>query len=372
MEWLNFYSGQGRMEKTQSFGQPVAQAGGGRRREAPRPTDCRSEKACRRPGRFQGARRRTETPFRRNLPHTSPRPAPRDWASGVGAGSVRPRLWSWREQGWGAHVTRRSTSSTGLLQPDDVWSATAARPGTHGIQDRHQLNIFFPRFGSRPLERPGAPSRGHWETSLPRPRAPRGAAPRGCSPPITARLTKRCACAGARAAAEHPGNCSLCAGAAGPGNPASRRNLDKSEHSRHPGPDSHLHTCPVTPHSLAGLRSGRAPRENARSPLPISGLCWRRRGPLPAPRRHPPRLPPPSPVRVGPVPEERRRPPQRPQEGRRWAPQAMPLPRCSGGGRCDRRRRRRRGSRRGAAAAAAAAEGPRAGGGGREGHRRRR
>lgn len=30
--------------------------------------------------------------------------------------------------------------------------------------------------------------------------------------------------------------------------PASRRNLEKSEHTRHPRPHSHLHTCPVTSH----------------------------------------------------------------------------------------------------------------------------
>lgn len=118
-----------------------------------------------------------------------------------------------------------------------------------------------------------------------------------------------------------------------------------------------------SPSPGAGLRSRRAPRKSARPSLPFSWLCWRRRGPRPAPCRHPPPLP----AGIGPVPEERRRPPQRPQEGRRRrAPQAMPLPGCSGGGRCE----RRRGSWRGAAAAAAAAEGPRAGGGGgREGHR---
>lgn len=150
--------------------------------------------------------------------------------------------------------------------------------------------------------------------------------------------------------------------------PASRRNLEKSEHTRHPPssfPSSHLSrhlALTLRPRAL-GFGLG-APAGRARD-LPFSRLCWRRRGPRPAPCRHPP---PPLPAGIGPVPEERQRPPQRPQEGRRRrAPQAMPLPGCSGGGRCE----RRRGSWRGAAAAAAAAEGPRAGGGGggREGHR---
>lgn len=150
--------------------------------------------------------------------------------------------------------------------------------------------------------------------------------------------------------------------------PASRRNLKKSEHSRHPRPHSRLHTCPVTSHSrsvpaLWASVSARPQEEREtfsslqRAVLEEAGSTAR---PLPPP-------PSPLPAGIGPVPEERRRPPQRPQEGRRRrAPQAMPLPGCSGGGRCE----RRRGSWRGAAAAAAAAEGPRAGGGGgREGHR---
>lgn len=112
------------------------------------------------------------------------------------------------------------------------------------------------------------------------------------------------------------------------------------------------------------LPSGCARRQSPSPPLSASAAG--EAGSAARPRRQlPASLPPARPPRgVWPVPESR----QRPQEARRrrWAPQAMPLPRCSGGGQSA-RRRRRRGRRRGAAAAA---EGPRAGGGGggREGH----
>lgn len=100
--------------------------------------------------------------------------------------------------------------------------------------------------------------------------------------------------------------------------PTSPRNLEKSEHSLHPDPYIHLHTSPVTSHSRSiptRWASVGRPEGEPRPPLPFSGPCWRRRGPLSAPRRQPPRLPLPSPAGVGPVPEERQRPPQRPQEG---------------------------------------------------------
>lgn len=154
---------------------------------------------------------------------------------------------------------------------------------------------------------------------------------------------------------------------------SSQRNLKKSELSRRPGPYSHLHTCPVTsrssfiPTRWASVRArpkGKRETQSSLQPAVLEEAGSTARLPPPP---SPPSLP--SPAGVGPEPEERRRPPrrppQRPQEGRRRAPQAMPLPGCSGGGRCE----RRRGSRQGAAAAT---EGPRAGGGGREGHRRRR
>ncbi|KAJ8782225.1 hypothetical protein J1605_010204 [Eschrichtius robustus] len=250
-----------------------------------------------------------------------------------------------------------------------------------------QFNRPYSRGQESTPERHGAHSTRHfWDTDLPTPPSgvrppPQSTTPRAprCSPshPSPAGYAKRMR-GGLPPPLSTPGSVVSLWVPVGLQSPTSRRNLEKSEHSRHPGPYPHLHTCPVTsrsrsdPTRWASVRAG--PRGELRPGLPFSGLCWRRRGPLPASHRPPPRpLPAPlSPAGRGPVPEERRRPPQQPQEGRRrWAPQEMPLPGCSGVGQCE----RRRGSKQGAAAAAAATEGPRAGGGGGgglEGHRRRR
>lgn len=147
------------------------------------------------------------------------------------------------------------------------------------IQARHQFNRLYSRSAECTLERHGAQNTHHLrETTLSYPfrPAPSSAPPR-FSPPKTARLTERCACAGTLAAAEHSGKCSLCAVACGP-----RVLLPggtwRSQNTLATGVLIPIFTpvgSPRThaPSPRAGLRSGRIPRENAISPLPFSGLC---------------------------------------------------------------------------------------------------
>lgn len=259
-----------------------------------------------------------------------------------------------------------------------------SRTRNPGIQAKHQSNRLYSRAAECTPERHGAHNTpGSWESDLPhsslqvRPAPPRPLrlfAVRGAAafPPAGYAVRMRRDSLPLSAL----GSVVSMRVTVGSLSPTSQRNLEKSQHSCHPGPHSHLHTCPVTSHSRCiptRWASVRARPEGEREiPSSLQQAVLEEAGSTARPPPPPARSSPlPSPAGVGPVPEERRRPPQRPQEGRRrWAPQAMPLPGCSGGGRCE---RRRRGSRQGAAAAAAAAEGPRAGGGGgREGHRRRR
>lgn len=267
--------------------------------------------------------------------------------------------------GWGLgkHVTLTASSTGLLLQLDDSWSAATAGPGTQASKVDTTSRDYF-RAAERTPGRPGAHSAHQLRDSdLPPP--PPGARP---APSLRAQLAPRRACAGAVAAAEHPGECSPCRSrwASKSCIPAEPGEVGTLSPSASLFPSSHLpgHLALVLhPHTLS-VREG-APEGERETPCCLQRAVLRRRVHCP-----PPSSPPPLPAGVGPLPEERRRSPRRPQRGRRRrAPRAMPLPGRSGGGRRE-RRRRRRGSRRGAAAAAA--EGPRAGGGGGEGHRRRR
>lgn len=80
------------------------------------------------------------------------------------------------------------------------------------------------------------------------------------------------------------------------GIPTSRRNLEKSEHSRHRGPYSHLHTCRVTSHSRSiptRWASIRAHPERERDiPSSIQRVVLEEAG---STARHPPHSSPPIP-----------------------------------------------------------------------------
>lgn len=180
MEWLNFYRGQDRMEKTQSFGQPEAQGGGWRGREAPCLTACSSEKACRRSGRFRGARRRTEIPLQRTLPHPRRRPARRAEHRQRRSRPVIPQVLELAEAGVGSTRYPEKNQFNGPSSAD-VWSATTARPGTHGIQARHQFNTLFPRLSPHA----GAPRRtlNRAPGDQPSPPLPPEPAPPPCATP---------------------------------------------------------------------------------------------------------------------------------------------------------------------------------------------
>lgn len=198
----------------------------------------------------------------------------------------------------------RRVSSTGLLlQLDDLCSVPTALPGTQSLTlDNNSINLIpagqSPRRSvtahtayvtSRTRTFPPLPpgSVGPQSTT---PRAPR------CSPshPGPAGYARRMR-GGLPPPLSTQGSVVSLWVPVGRQSSTSRRNLEKSEHSRHPGSYPHLHTCPVTsrsrsdPTRWASVRAG--PRGERIPGLPFSGLCWRRRGPLPASHRPPPRPP---------------------------------------------------------------------------------
>lgn len=207
---------------------------------------------------------------------------------------------------------RRVSSMGLLLQLDDLCSVPTALPGTQSLMlDTNSIDLIpagqSPRRSvtahtayvtSRTRTFPPLPpgSVGPQSTT---PRAPR------CSPshPSPAGYATRMR-GGLPPPLSTQGSVVSLWVPVGRQSPTSRRNLEKSEHSRHPGSYPHLHTCPVTsrsrsdPTRWASVRAG--PRGERIPGLPFSGLCWRRRGGLPASHRPLPRPPPRPPVSRGP------------------------------------------------------------------------
>lgn len=145
----------------------------------------------------------------------------------------------------------RRVSSTGLLlQLDDLRSVTTTGPGTQVSRLDSYSTDFIPALRNvrRSVTAPPAHISSGRRTPRPRPGPPRvwlrspatkpswlrGAHAQGLSLPLST-----------------PGGVVFVRTPVGRRSPASRRNLEKSEHSRHPRPHSHLHTCPVTSRSLS-------------------------------------------------------------------------------------------------------------------------